>query len=153
LNEWHKQGLSDRGYTLAGPGALTDEAVLTALQAAAEGVVSAYFWSPKLDNADNATLVKAFPQEYTDDETGAPVPLSGYAVEMWDAIHALDVALAHGLDVAALEAVSFASPRGQFAFDKAAHSPVQDVFVRQVKSVDGKWVNSVVERIPRVAPI
>jgi branched-chain amino acid transport system substrate-binding protein len=160
LTEWDKQGASEAGYKLFGPGALTDEAVLAAVKRAADGVTSAWFWSPDVDSADNKALVDAFPKTYIDDDTGEPVQLSGYAVAMWDAMAALDQVLKQTGGVvsntealvAALEGVSFNSPRGAFKFDKATHTPVQDIYIRQVStSSDGRAANKIVAKIPNVA--
>lgn len=157
LKEWHKQSLSASGYTLFGPGALTDEEVLTQVKDAALSTTTSLFWSPDLDNAENKALVEAFPGTYTDDDTGEPVGLNGYAVEMWDAMTALDLALRQaGANtdalIAALEGVAFKSPRGAFAFDKATHTPVQDIYIRQVVSAGAsKPANRVLARIPSVA--
>jgi len=154
LNEWTKQGMSEAGFNLYGPGFLTEQTVLAATAMAAEGVTTAHFWSADIDNAENKALVDAFPREYTDEETGAPVALSGYAVAMWDAMTALDSALQEAKDssalVAALEAVSFKSPRGNFAFDKA-HNSVQDTIIRQVKNENGKLANRIIDKLPNVA--
>ncbi|GAC1317684.1 MAG: ABC transporter substrate-binding protein [Chloroflexota bacterium] len=159
IAEWDKQGLSSTGYKLFGPGGLTEEPVLVQAKAAAEGIVTGYFWSSELDSAENMVLAKQFPREYSDDETGVPVDLSGYAVEMWDAMAALDTALKQTSGntsdvnalIAAIEGVSLKSPRGSFVFDKATHNPVQDILIRQVKMSNGKPVNAVLESIPQVA--
>jgi branched-chain amino acid transport system substrate-binding protein len=160
IAEWGKQGLSQAGYALFGPGSLADEEVLAQANAAAIGVMTSLFWSPDLDNAENKNLVDAFPKEYVDDDTGQPVRLSGYAVQMWDAMRALDLALDKtGGDVsnvnaliASLEGVSFASPRGTFAFDQASHNPVQSMLVREVvSSPSGKPVNSIAAKLAPMA--
>lgn len=162
LTEWLKQGAADAGYQLYGPGPLTDEEVLASVQPAATGVTSSLFWSPDLDNAENKALVDAFPKEYTDDDTGQPVSLSGYAVQMWDAMSALDLALQQTGGVAstsvsdaliaALEGVSLKSPRGNFTFDRVTHNPIQDILIRQVQlSPVGKPVNAILATIPSAA--
>jgi branched-chain amino acid transport system substrate-binding protein len=154
LNEWTKQGMSQAGFSLYGPGLLTEQPVLDATAIAAEGAVTAYFWSAELDNPENKALVGAFPREYTEEETGAPVALSGYAVEMWDAMTALDLALKETNNtnslVAALEKVSFKSPRGGFSFDRS-HNPVQDIVIRQAKTNNGRLANVVLDMLPKVA--
>ena len=78
---------------------------------------------------------------------------------MWDAMRALDEALKRTKGdtsdtdalVAALEGVSFKSPRGDFAFDKASHNPVQEIYIREVKpSANGKAVNAVIDKLGKV---
>ncbi|MBV9547514.1 MAG: ABC transporter substrate-binding protein [Chloroflexi bacterium] len=155
LGEWMKQGLSSAGFTLSGPGFLTEQPVLDASTTVPVGVLTTHFWSPDVDNPENKALVDQFPHEYVDDETGAPVALSGYAVAMWDAMTALDIALKDAQDaptlVTALEAVSFKSPRGMFTFSKS-HNPVHDIVIRETRSVpNAKATNVVVDRLPLIA--
>ena len=157
LTEWENQGLAGAGYQLFGPGALTDEEVLAVVKSAALGVTTALFWSPDLENPENKALGDAFPKEYVDADTNAPVDLSGFAVAGWDAIAALDAALKQTSGIvsntdaliSALEGVSFKSPRGTFAFDKSSHNPIQDILIRKVDtSPAGRAVNSIVAKIP-----
>jgi len=158
IKEWDKQGMRDAGFKLYGPGLLTEQEVLNQTKAASEGIVSSHFWSSELNNPENKALVDVFPQEYKDDETGAPVLLSGYAVQMWDAMTALDEALtringntrdADAL-IAALESTSFKSPRGAFAFDRATHNPVQDIYIREVRLSNANPVNVIRDTLPGV---
>ena len=93
ISAWDKQAMADAGYKLYGPGLLTEQDVLDQTKAAAEGIVTSHFWSTEVNNAENKALADLFPQEYSDDETGLPVILTGYAVAMWDAMTALDAAL------------------------------------------------------------
>jgi branched-chain amino acid transport system substrate-binding protein len=161
LAQWHAQGAASAGNALYGPGMLTDEEVLaSSAGSASSGVTTSLFWSPDVDTAENKMLVDAFPNEYTDDDTGERVSLNGYAVEMWDAMTALDRALEQTAGtssdadalIAALEAVEFKSPRGMFAFDKSTHDPVQDIYVRRVVRSDaGKPANRVVAKIASAA--
>jgi branched-chain amino acid transport system substrate-binding protein len=159
LKAWDDNGMRDAGYTLYGPGLLTEQEVLNQTKSAAQGTVTAHFWTTELGNAENKTLVDLFPQEYKDDETGAPVSLNGYAVQMWDAMTALDEALkqTNGSTrdsdalIAALEHVSFKSPRGVFAFDPASHNPTQDIYIREVTASNGHLVNAVRDKLPSVA--
>ena len=159
LGEWQRQRMAEAGYKLYGPGFLADTEVLVQAKSAADGVVTTHFWSTELSNSENKALVGMFGQEYTDEDTGEPVTLSGYAVAMWDAMTALDDALKHtGGDtgdtdslIGALENASFKSPRGTFAFDKSTHNPVQDILIRQAKPVNGKLVNAIIDTVPHVA--
>lgn len=159
VKAWNELGMSAAGYKLYGPGLLTDVEVLKATKGAAVGAVTSLFWSETLDNAENKALADLFRKEYKDDETGEPLAPDVYAVQMWDAMRALDEALKRtkgntkepdGL-IAALEAVSFKSPRGDFAFDTATHNPIQDVYVREVKGFAGGAMNAVIDKAAKVA--
>jgi len=79
-------------------------------------------------------------------------------VQAWDGMRALDQALQKvGGDtsdkqklIRALEDVKFKSPRGDFEFDKDTHNPIQDMYIREVRTVNGQAVNAVVDKVGRV---
>jgi branched-chain amino acid transport system substrate-binding protein len=52
--------------------------------------------------------------------------------------------------VKALEDVSFKSPRGDFAFDKTTHNPIQDIYIREVKTQNGQTVNTISDKVAKV---
>ena len=158
LKAWDAMGMKAAGYRLFGPGPLTDQQVLSLSRQSAVGVVTSQFWSSELDNAETRALVDAFRREYTDEDTGGPLTPDAYAVQMWDTMRALDEALtktkgsarAEAL-IPALEGLSFKSPRGDFAFDRAAHNPIQDIYIREVRTSGASVVNAVIDRFARVA--
>jgi branched-chain amino acid transport system substrate-binding protein len=158
LNAWETGGLRAAGYTLVGPGPLADSQILSTTKQAAMGVTTAFPWSTELDNAENRTFIEEFKNAYKDDTTGQPLPPDGYAVEMWDAMHVLEDALksmkgdTRNTDafIAALEAVSFKSPGGDFAFDRSTHNPVQDMYIREVRASGASLVNAVVDKVGSV---
>ena len=139
-----------------GPGPLSDADVLATVDGAAAGATTASFWSTMLDNPENTALAALFAKTYQD-ENGNPVPADGYVVEMWDAMTALDLALqktsgdsaGDGL-VAALEGVSFNSPRGAFAFDPITHNVVQNIYIRDVQANGVADSNAIVDTIANV---
>ncbi len=158
LTLWNGQGLTAAGYRLYGPGPLTDQQVLSLTKQRGVGTITAHFWTSELDNSETKALVDAFRREYTDEDSGGPLTPDAYAVQMWDAMHALDEALAKTKGdakadalIPALEAVSFKSPRGDFAFDKATHALTQDIYIRRVKVSGATAVNEVVDRVVHVA--
>lgn len=158
LGAWDASGLRAAGYRLYGPGPLTDVQVLRAAKQAAAGVITADIWSTELDNAETKSVIEAFRKEYKDDETGEPLTPDTYAIEMWDTMRALDLALGIakgdarnvGALAAALESLTFGSPRGAFVFDKETHNPVQDVYIREVLASGAGVVNAIVDKRPKV---
>jgi len=158
LNAWETGGMRAAGYKLVGPGPLADYQILSTTRQAATDVTTAFPWSAELDNAENRAFVEEFKKAYKDDTTGQPLPPDGYAVEMWAAMHVLEDALTSTKGdtkntdalIAALEAVSFKSPGGDFAFDRSTHNPVQDVYIRAVRASGASLVNAVVDKIGSV---
>jgi branched-chain amino acid transport system substrate-binding protein len=127
---------------LLGPGFSFDQDILGAVGDAALGVVNTAQWSPDLDNETNRAFVESFRAEY------GRIP-SLYASQGFDTANLLISAMEKA-DVsdreafrAALEAADFASTRGDFAFGPN-HHPIQDIYVREVVSVDGQLTNRIV---------
>ena len=46
--------------------------------------------------------------------------------------------------------MKFNSPRGAFEFDPATHNPIQDIYMREVKTASGQTVNTISDKIGRV---
>jgi branched-chain amino acid transport system substrate-binding protein len=157
LGAWGEAHMFDKGYKLYGPGPLTEIGVLATVKAAAAGVTTASFWSSTLDNPENTALMALFAKTYQD-ESGNHVPADSYVVQMWDAMTALDQALqktggsaASDALVAALQGVSFKSPRGAFAFDPGTHNVIQDIYIREVRVTGVSASNAVIDTIPNVS--
>lgn len=125
-----------------------DEITLPAIRDAAVGFYSASQWTPDLDNEANAAFVDAFLAEY------GYLP-SAFAVQGYDAAMLIDSAVT-ALDGdlsdkdrlrAALEAVDFTSPRGDFRYN-TNHFPIQDFYlVQAVRRADDRYATSVRQKI------
>jgi branched-chain amino acid transport system substrate-binding protein len=117
---------------LYGPGFLTD-GTLEAQGEAAQGMLTTLHYADNLNTARDNAFRLAFAKTY---KVNADV----YAVQGYDAAQMLAAGLkAAGGDirnrdklVAGMEAAEIDSPRGKFKLS-AAHNPVQDIYLRQVK--------------------
>jgi len=151
IKSWNSLGLPAAGYKLYGAGFLTEQDVLKEVKDLANGVITSLFWAVELDNAENKKFVADFQKQY-------PLLPDVFTVQQYDGMRALDEALkALGGDtsdkdkfVKALEDVSFKSPRGDFAFDKATHNPIQDIYIREVKTQNGQTVNTITDKVAKV---
>ena len=157
IEAWNAAGMSGAGFALYGPGPLADAEVLRVTKQAGTGIVSAFSWSAELANAENKAFVDAFRAAYKEEDTDKPLTPDGYALQMWDAMLALDQALSRdGGDarpdalIPALEGVSVAAPDGTFAMDKTTHNPVHDIYIREVRAVNGALVQAVLDKIGAV---
>jgi len=132
VKDYADAGLRDK-VALYGSGFLT-EGVLAAQGAAAEGIKTTLHYADALDNPANRKFRESF-KKATNREADV------YAVAGYDTVHVLAQALekvkgdtgARAELINALETVRIDSPRGRFRFSKT-HNPVQDVYLRQVKS-------------------
>ena len=151
IKTWSQLGLPAAGYKMYGAGFLTEQDVLKEVKDLANGAITSLFWAVELDNAENKKFVADFQKQY-------PLLPDVFAVQAYDGMTALGEALKKiGGDtsdkdklVKALEDVSFKSPRGDFAFDKTTHNPIQDIYLREVKTQGGQTVNTILDKIAKV---
>ena len=151
IQAWNQLGLAAAGYKMSGAGFLTEQDVLAVVKDQANGAITSLFWAVELDNFENRSFKDAYQKEYN-------LLPDVFAVQAWDGMRALDEALqktnGDASDktklIAALEAVKFNSPRGAFEFDPATHNPIQDMYIREVKTVNGQAVNTISDKIGRV---
>jgi branched-chain amino acid transport system substrate-binding protein len=152
IRAWNQAGLPALGYKMYGAGFLTEQDVLREVKELANGAITSLFWAVELDNAENKTFVADYQKQY-------PTLPDVFAVQAYDGMRAVDEALKKiGGDTSdpdkfskALEDVAFKSPRGDFAFDKTTHNPVQDIYIREVKTQGGQTVNTIVDKVAKVA--
>ncbi|HEV8470902.1 MAG TPA: ABC transporter substrate-binding protein [Candidatus Limnocylindria bacterium] len=151
IKTWNQLGLPAAGYKMYGAGFLTEQDVLKEVKDLANGAITSLFWAVELDNAENKKFVADFQKQY-------PLLPDVFAVQAYDGMTALGEALKKiGGDtsdkdklVKALEDVSFKSPRGDFTFDKTTHNPIQDIYLREVKTQGGQTVNTILDKIAKV---
>lgn len=143
-------GLS-KHMLLAGTGFLLEEDVLPAQGAAAEGGYSGLHWALTLDNPENRRFTEEYKQMY-----GKEADV--FAVQGYDTARVIAEALKlTGGEtqnkkrlIDAISAVRFNSPRGPFEFDPETHNVVQNIYIRQVASVNGALHNQVLDMVEKV---
>lgn len=151
IKAWNQLGMPAAGYHMNGAGFLTEQDVLKEVKELAAGATTSLFWAVTLDNPENKAFVAAYQKEY------GLLP-DVFAVQAWDGMQAIDLALQATKGdtadkaklVAALEGVKFKSPRGDFEFDKDTHNVIQDIYIREVKVQGGQAVNVILEKTSRV---
>lgn len=151
VKQFGEFGLKDAGIKLAGAGFMVEEDVLPAQGAVAEGAYSPLHWCYTLDNPENTSFVTNYKAKY-----GKVANV--FAVQGYDTARCIVEALGKtGGDtedkealISALEGVAFASPRGSFKFDPESNQVIQDIYMREVKTVDGVLHNTVLATIPGV---
>lgn len=151
IKAWNDLGMPSAGYKMNGAGFLTEQDVLREVKEGANGATTSLFWAFELDNPENKAFKDLFQKEYN-------LLPDVFAVQAWDGMRALDQALQKVSGdtsdkeklIRALEDVKFKSPRGDFEFDKDTHNPIQDMYIREVRTVNGQAVNVVVDKVGRV---
>ncbi|HVR89325.1 MAG TPA: ABC transporter substrate-binding protein [Candidatus Limnocylindria bacterium] len=151
IQAWNQLGMPAAGYKMNGAGFLTEQDVLAVVKDQANGAITSLFWAVTLDNPENKAFKDAYQKEYN-------LLPDVFAVQAWDGMRAFDEALqkVNGDTsdkqklIKALESTKFNSPRGAFEFDTDTHNPIQDMYIREVKTVGGQAVNTIVDKIGRV---
>jgi branched-chain amino acid transport system substrate-binding protein len=142
VRQYKDFGLAGR-IPLYGPGFLTEGPALTALGAAADGLITTLNYSSELDTPVNRDFVDAYEAAYEATPTS-------YAVQAHDAAAVLDAALAEidgavsgpALVTALAKVGEIDSPRGPWRFGKN-RNPEQHFYLRQVRREKDGFVNAV----------
>ena len=154
MKAYAEAGLREAGIQLIGPGDLTSDEELPNIGPAALGVITAGQYSLVADRPANHRFVEAWKAAYS----FAPVRPNYMAAGAWDGMHAICTAVAatggKADPAAAMHAIATfatdASPRGPISIDPATRDIVQNVYIREVRMVDGEPANVEFETIPAV---
>jgi len=124
----------------------TDESFLQEVGKAAMGVLSANNWSPALDTPESKAFMEKA-KKMTDREISNPL-MDSYVGAVW-ALKGIEAANGDVEDkdkfIDALWAVEIkTSPRGPLKLDTFGN-PIQNVFIRRVEKVNGRYQNSVID--------
>ena len=150
------KALAERGLTppntkLFGQGELTLPEALESMGDTAKGIVTAFHYTMERDDPLNNAFVKAY-REANKNRSPDLFSIGGY-----DGMHLIDAALKKtGGDtdgdklIEAAKGMAWDSPRGPISIDPETRDIIQTVWIREVKEVDGKLQNVVIDSIPNV---
>ncbi|MBC7312899.1 MAG: ABC transporter substrate-binding protein [Rhizobium sp.] len=142
MKQFTDRGLKEAGIKLIATGDVTDDDLLNGIGDPAMGVVTGHFYSANHDSPEN----KAFVGEVR--KANNNMRPNFMSVGGYDAMHLAYAALEKtGGDtdgtklVEAMKGMEWMSPRGPIAIDPATRDIVQDIYIREVKKVDGELYN------------
>jgi len=150
MKQYIDRGLADAGIKLIATGDVTDDDLLNGMGPAAKGVITGHFYSALHDSPEN----KAFVEQVKKANNMRP---NFMAVGGYDAM-ALAYAALKKTDgdtdgtklVEAMKGMSWMSPRGPITIDPATRDIVQDIYMREVKEVDGELYNVEFATYPKI---
>ena len=150
MKQFVDRGLAEAGIRLIATGDVTDDDLLNGIGPAAKGVITGHFYSANHDSPEN----KAFVAEVRKANNMRPNFMS---VGGYDAMHLAYAALektggeTDGAKlVEAMKGMEWMSPRGPIAIDPATRDIVQDIYMREVKEVDGELYNVEFATYPKI---
>jgi branched-chain amino acid transport system substrate-binding protein len=139
MKQFDDRGLKQAGIRLIGTGDVTDDDLLESMGAPSVGVITSFHYSAAHDSPENKAYVEAFMKANNGMRPNF-MSVGGY-----DGMHLIYEAVkkagpnATGEQlVEAMKGMKWMSPRGPLSIDPATRQPVQNVYLREVKMVNGK---------------
>jgi branched-chain amino acid transport system substrate-binding protein len=155
LKAFSDKGLDKAGIKFLGVGDMTsDSPTLEALGDRALGAVTVLNYSTALDNDANKTFLKA----YAAANPGRPAPTFVTVVAydtigmIYETIRKLNGKVTGDEAVKVLSGMKWNSPRGPISIDPKTRDIVQNMYIREVKRVNGKLVNAPIGTLKDVQP-
>jgi branched-chain amino acid transport system substrate-binding protein len=151
MKQFRERGLEKSGIKLIGSGDVTDDDILNGIGDAALGAITAQHYSAAHDSPENKAFVADFKKA-----NGGMRP-NFMAVSGYDTMKLIYAALTKTKGdtdgaalVAAMKGASWVSPRGPVSIDPETRDIVQNIYIREVKRVDGELYNVEFETVPNV---
>jgi branched-chain amino acid transport system substrate-binding protein len=151
MKQFRERGLEKSGIKLIGSGDVTDDDILNGIGDAALGAITAQHYSAAHDSPENKAFVAAFKKA-----NGGMRP-NFMAVSGYDTMKLIYMALTKTKGntdgealVAAMKGASWTSARGPVSIDPETRDIVQNIYIREVKRVDGELYNVELETVPNV---
>lgn len=151
MKQFVDRGLADAGIKLIATGDVTDDDLLNNIGDPAVGVITGHFYSASHDSPEN----KAFVAEVR--KANNNMRPNFMCVGGYDAMHLAYAALEKTQGdtdgaklIEAMKGMSWTSPRGPITIDASTRDIVQDIYIREVKKVDGELYNVEFASYPKI---
>jgi branched-chain amino acid transport system substrate-binding protein len=139
MKQFDERGLKQAGIRMIGTGDVTDDDLLESMGAPAVGVITSFHYSAAHDSPENKAYVDSFMK------ANKGMRPNFHSLGGYDGMHLIYEAVkkagpnATGEQlVEAMKGQKWVSPRGPIAIDPATRQPIQNVYLREVKMVNGK---------------
>jgi branched-chain amino acid transport system substrate-binding protein len=151
MKQFDERGLKQAGIRLIGTGDVTDDDLLESMGAPAVGVVTSFHYSAAHESPENRAYVDGFMK------ANNGMRPNFHSVGGYDGMHLIYEAVkkagpnATGEQlVEAMKGMKWVSPRGPMSIDPATRQTVQNVYLREVKMVNGKPWNIEFDKVENV---
>ena len=155
LKAFSDKGLDKAGIKFLGVGDMTsDHPTLEALGDRALGAITVLNYSTALDNAANKSFLTAYAAALPNARPPTFVTVAAYdtMAMLYETIRKLNGTVTGDTAMKVLSSMKLDSPRGPISIDPASRDIVQNMYVREVKKVNGKLVNAPISTIKDVMP-
>ena len=151
MKQFDDRGLKQAGIRLIGTGDVTDDDLLESMGAPAVGVITSFHYSAAHDSPENKAYVDAFMK------ANNGMRPNFHSVGGYDGMHLIyEAAKKAGPNatgeqlVEAMKGMKWVSPRGPMSIDPATRQTIQNVYLREVKMVNGKPWNIEFDKVENV---
>lgn len=155
LKAYSDKGLDKAGIKFLGVGDMTsDSPTLEALGDRALGAVTVLNYSTALDNEANKSFLKAYAAANPNRPAPTFVTVVAYDTMgmIYETIRRLNGKVTGDAAVKTLSGMKWNSPRGPISIDPKTRDIVQNMYIREVKKVNGKLVNEPIGVLKDVMP-
>jgi branched-chain amino acid transport system substrate-binding protein len=151
LKAANERGLKQAGIKIIATGDLTDDGVIDALGDIALGIITTHHYSAAHESPENKEFLAAYAAI---DGTHRPNFMAVGGYDAMALIYSVVKQLNGNVDadkaMAIIKGAKLASPRGPILIETDTHDITQNVYVREVKKVNGKLYNVEFATIPSV---
>lgn len=142
MKAYNERGLAKAGIKLLSTGDVTDDGVIEALGDNALGVISTHQYSVAHASPENKTFLAAYSQINPKQRPNF-MAVGGYdgMAAVYEVARQLNGNIDGEKAMQVLKGMKLNSPRGPIQIDAETRDIVQNVYVREVKKVDGKLYN------------
>ncbi len=151
MKQFEERGLKQAGIRMIGTGDVTDDDLLESMGAPAVGVITSFHYSAAHESPENRAYVDGFMK------ANNGMRPNFHSVGGYDGMHLIYEAVkkagpnATGEQlVEAMKGMKWTSPRGPMSIDPATRQPIQTVYLREVKMVNGKPWNIEFDKVENV---
>ncbi|WP_426173975.1 ABC transporter substrate-binding protein [Massilia sp. TWR1-2-2] len=155
LKAFSDKGLDKTGVKFLGVGDMTsDSPTLESLGERALGAITVLNYSTALDNEANKTFLKAYAAANPNRPPATFVTVAAYDTMgmIYETIRKLNGNVTGDAAMQVLSNMKWESPRGPISIDPASRDIVQNMYIREVKKVNGKLINQPVGVLKDVMP-
>jgi branched-chain amino acid transport system substrate-binding protein len=156
LKEFSDKGLDKAGIKFLGVGDMTSESpTLEALGERALGAVTVLNYAATLDNEANKAFLKAYAVANPNRPPASFVTVAAYDTMgmIAETVRRLEGNVTGDKAMQVLSGMKWESPRGPISIDPETRDIVQNMYIREVKKINGKLVNEPIGVLKDVKPI